>query len=112
MFATATSSLHSKIMIFDRKRIFIGSFNFDPRSAWLNCELGMLIESSAIARDIAERVDGAGPYTYRPRIGSDDHIRWSDSELPDHEWNEEPGTSRASRMGVKLLALLPIEWLL
>jgi putative cardiolipin synthase len=81
MFATATSSLHSKIMIFDRKRIFIGSFNFDPRSAWLNCELGMLIESSTIARDIAERVDRAGPYTYRPRIGSDDQIRWSDSEL-------------------------------
>ncbi len=112
IFATATSSLHSKIMIFDRKRIFIGSFNFDPRSAWLNCELGLLIESPAIAGDIAERVDDAKAYTYRPWIGPDDHIRWSDSERPDQDWNEEPGTSRRSRLAVKALSLLPIEWLL
>ncbi|AJO81445.1 phospholipase D family protein [Pseudomonas sp. MRSN 12121] len=46
------SSLHSKAIIFDRQKSFIGSFNFDPRSVLWNTEVGVLVDSP----ELAERV--------------------------------------------------------
>jgi hypothetical protein len=46
------ASLHAKTFGVDRSRIFIGSFNLDPRSARLNTEVGVVLES-ACARDAA-----------------------------------------------------------
>ena len=45
----SATSLHAKTFIVDEKRIFIGSFNLDPRSARLNTEMGVVIESPQIA---------------------------------------------------------------
>jgi putative cardiolipin synthase len=39
----AKATLHTKAFIVDRKELFIGSFNFDPRSANINTELGVII---------------------------------------------------------------------
>src|SRR5690606_7099997 len=55
------SSLHAKTFAVDQKRIFIGSFNFDPRSANLNTELGFVIESPDMARQIGVLFDEAIP---------------------------------------------------
>jgi len=52
------ASLHAKTFAVDDERIFIGSFNFDPRSAILNCEMGFLIGSPAIARSLGAGFDG------------------------------------------------------
>ena len=38
-------SLHAKLFVFDRKRLFIGSMNFDQRSMHLNTEIGLIIDS-------------------------------------------------------------------
>ncbi|HEX5092630.1 MAG TPA: phospholipase D family protein, partial [Burkholderiales bacterium] len=46
------ASLHAKTFALDGKRLFIGSFNFDQRSAELNTELGVLIDN----RDLAQRL--------------------------------------------------------
>src|SRR5207245_6377187 len=43
------SSLHAKTFAVDRSRVFVGSFNFDPRSARLNTEMGFVIDSAALA---------------------------------------------------------------
>jgi len=48
------ASLHTKAMLVDHKIIFVGSYNLDPRSAWLNCEQGVLVESEALARQLAQ----------------------------------------------------------
>lgn len=40
-----------------RSRIFIGSSNFDPRSAQLNTEMGFVIDSPVMARRVAEVFD-------------------------------------------------------
>ncbi|CAH2795125.1 MAG: Cardiolipin synthase (EC phosphatidylethanolamine-utilizing, bacterial type ClsC [uncultured Paraburkholderia sp.] len=40
-FGSSGSSLHAKTLAVDSQRVFIGSFNFDPRSAHLNTELGL-----------------------------------------------------------------------
>jgi putative cardiolipin synthase len=43
------ASLHVKTFAIDRSRIFVGSFNFDPRSAGLNTEMGVVVESPRLA---------------------------------------------------------------
>ncbi|MDW4551744.1 phospholipase D family protein [Defluviimonas sp. D31] len=45
------SSLHTKAFILDESYLFVGSFNWDPRSVWLNNEMGILIESPVLARE-------------------------------------------------------------
>lgn len=57
------SSLHAKTSAVDRARVFIGSFNFDPRSAELNTEMGFIIQSPALAG----RIDT----TFRSRVPTD-----------------------------------------
>src|SRR6185312_4044325 len=43
------AALHAKCLVFDRKSVFIGSFNLDPRSTALNTEIGVMIDSPEIA---------------------------------------------------------------
>src|SRR2546423_3413000 len=108
------SSLHAKTFAVDNRRVFVGSFNFDPRSARLNTELGFLIESPALASELAkafaERIPGRA---YRVTLGERKHLNWLD--LQDGKTvvqTTEPGGSRWKRLMVALLGLAPIEWLL
>lgn len=50
--ATSTSRLHAKLAIVDRQRVLIGSMNMDPRSARLNTEIGLLLDSPALAAEL------------------------------------------------------------
>ena len=50
LFRSSKASLHAKTFAADRKRIFIGSFNFYPRSAALNTEMGLMINSEQMAQ--------------------------------------------------------------
>ena len=52
-FGSSRASLHTKAVIVDRERIFVGSFNLDPRSATLNCEMGAWIHSATLAKELA-----------------------------------------------------------
>ena len=52
--ARAPGVLHAKVLVFDRRDVFVGSFNFDPRSRHLNTEDGLIIHSAELARDAAE----------------------------------------------------------
>jgi len=44
--------LHSKILIVDDAQAFVGSFNFDLRSAFLNTEMGIVCSDPAILADL------------------------------------------------------------
>jgi putative cardiolipin synthase len=50
-------SLHGKMFVFDRQRLFIGSMNFDQRSMHLNTEIGLIVDSPALAGQVAARFD-------------------------------------------------------
>lgn len=50
-------ALHAKSMVVDDKILFIGTFNLDPRSANLNTEVGMLVESVELARQVTESIE-------------------------------------------------------
>jgi cardiolipin synthase C len=45
--------LHVKAFVVDRKSVFVGSMNLDPRSEELNSEMGVVVDSDALAREIA-----------------------------------------------------------
>ena len=98
----------------DRRRVFIGSFNFDPRSAYLNTELGFVIESPALACSIETAVEELLPSTtWKVTLNVKGELRWSgqhDGQPEEHL--TEPGTRFHQRAGVWLLSLLPIDWLL
>ncbi len=108
------ASLHAKTFVVDDRRVFIGSFNFDPRSALLNCEMGFLIDSPAIAAGSTRLFDQVLiPRSYQPELKGRAMV-WMDPG-PDGTVTEidyEPGLGFGSRIMVYVLNLLPIEWLL
>lgn len=110
----SASSLHAKTFSVDRSQLFIGSFNFDPRSARLNTELGFVIDSPAMAAAVADSFATRVPATaYRLSLDGDGGLRWTE-QLPGATvvHAEEPGMSLWQRIGVSVLSVLPIDWLL
>jgi putative cardiolipin synthase len=72
-------SLHAKTFAIDGRRIFVGSFNFDPRSARLNTEMGVVIESRTLARRLVERLDRDLPaIAWEVRLRDDGALEWID----------------------------------
>jgi cardiolipin synthase C len=111
---SSASGLHAKTFSVDRARVVIGSFNFDPRSAKLHTEMGVVIHSPALAQRIAAAFDSTIPANaYDVRLSDIGELSWI--ERREETWvrhDTEPGTSVWQRAGVWFLALLPIEWLL
>lgn len=112
---SSTTSLHAKTFILDDEKIFIGSFNFDPRSALLNCEMGFLIESPNIATLMSEQIsDYAAIGAYRVTRAPSGGLEWLET-YPDGEqvrYTTEPRTSLPARLLVRVVGWLPITWML
>jgi len=73
----AKATLHTKAFIVDRKELFIGSFNFDPRSANINTELGVIIKSPEMATEFAEVVESRkDSQAYEVFLNEQDQLRW------------------------------------
>ena len=111
---SSRSSLHAKTFAIDRSRIFVGSFNFDPRSARLNTELGFLIDSPPLARQLAEAFrEGVPNRAYSVRLNASSRLEWTESR-DGHQvvYDREPGTRFGLRLAIAALSVLPIEWLL
>ena len=51
------ASLHAKAFVMDQRVVLIGSMNFDPRSAWYNSELGILVDSPQLAAQVIQAFD-------------------------------------------------------
>jgi putative cardiolipin synthase len=111
-------SLHAKAYVFDRKRVFIGSANLDPRSLDLNTEIGLMIDSPELARQVAKRFQtiAAPANSFVLAVEGDGnarHIVWrSVKDGRPIVYETEPGEDRLRGFKVDLLALLPIEGLL
>lgn len=113
-FGSSASSLHAKTFAVDRRRIFIGSFNFDPRSANLNTELGFVIDSPVLAWHMAELFETRVPeIAYQPRLSADGELFWIEQSHDEAvRYETEPRTTFWQRAFVWFASLLPIEWLL
>lgn len=111
---SSASSLHAKTFAVDGARVFIGSFNFDPRSARLNTESGFVIESPTLAARIRTAFRDSVPAdAYEVRLSQTGDLYWldcRDGESVRHD--TEPGTTAWQRLAVRILSLFPIEGLL
>lgn len=107
-------TLHAKAFAVDRRQIYVGSANFDPRSACINTELGLVIESEELASAMSDLFEEeVASNTYRLGLGNNGRIQWIDErdDRPEPEFTE-PGSSRFSRTLVRLLSRLGLEWLI
>jgi len=112
-----TYSLHAKMFVFDRQRVFVGSMNFDQRSMHLNTEIGLIIDSPELAQELARRfeamVQPANAYalSLQPDTkGNGQHLIWrtiEDEQVVDLQ--KEPARSTWQRFKIWLLALLPLD---
>jgi putative cardiolipin synthase len=100
--------LHAKLILIDDDKAFIGSANLDPRSLRLNTEVGLLIESPELNRQLRELIE----IDFHPRNAwklvslEDGSLQWvSDDET----LNTQPAASTFQRLEDWFLRVLPIE---
>ncbi|MEP7330213.1 MAG: phospholipase D family protein [Betaproteobacteria bacterium] len=99
--------LHAKTVVIDRSVVFIGSMNLDPRSASRNTELGMIIDSPALAKEVLRVINISKLQSaYRVRFGPDQRtLEWlgfdDDVEVV---LTSEPDTTFLTRLQSMLLA--------
>ena len=109
--------LHAKQYIFDRKKIFLGSMNFDQRSLHLNTEIGMVINSPDLARQEAERfkrlTDPANSYQVQlknDQATTQSRLVWVTKENGKPvEYTDEPSKTISDRLKTDLMSILPLD---
>jgi cardiolipin synthase C len=114
-FRGSNASLHAKALVIDQKTVFIGSMNMDARSARTNSELGLVIRSADIARQVTSLLDDiSAEGSYRLRlVDHSDRIEWSSGEPGSQKtWFIDPETTRSQRFWLKVLAPFAPEELL
>jgi putative cardiolipin synthase len=108
---SSRAALHSKVLVLDRERTFIGSYNLDPRSAYINTEIAVLINSEELAEMIAEFMDeGVLPdNVYRVEL-VDGKLLWT-ATIDGEEvlYHEEPLSRLRDRNAVRAVNILPLE---
>ena len=106
----SASSLHTKAFAVDRRYLFVGSFNFDPRSVNINTEMGLVVDAPRLAAPAVDRLLHALPaHAYRLRLDADGDIEWVALENTiEVVYRTEPHTSFWQRFQVGVLRLLPI----
>ena len=109
LLGSSGASLHTKAFVVDGQRGFVGSFNFDPRSAQLNSEMGVMFDEPGLAAELKQMFDrGARPDSaWQVKLADDGSLRWQGAD--GRVWTEEPETSAGLRVLVWLLSWLPIE---
>ena len=107
----AKATLHTKAFIVDRREMFIGSFNFDPRSANINTELGVIIRSPEIATRFASIINARLPQqTYEVFLNEKGKLRWRGLENGQAViFDKEPQTTWSQRFAAGFMRLLPFR---
>ncbi len=114
LMGSSASSLHAKTFAVDGETLFVGSFNFDPRSIHLNTELGFVIESPELAGLLEREFDRQIRFSaYQVVLTEDDELRWLEhQEHRTLRHSHDPGTGPLTRLMVFIWSLMPIESLL
>jgi len=70
-------TLHSKVIMVDRRYTFVGSLNLDPRSIDINSEMGVLVDSPAMSQSLAQPFMAQLPhFAYQVRRNEKGRLRW------------------------------------
>ncbi len=109
-------ALHGKMYVFDRRRVFLGSWNYDQRSLRINTEIGVLIDSPPIAEEVVQRFDEMvspkAAYQVVLESGASDatHLLWkTETSQQPLILTVEPSRGWWQRLKARMLALLPLQ---
>ena len=102
-------TLHTKGILIDRSRVFVGSLNLDPRSIDINTEMGLLIESPKMGEWMTDRVRARiSTMAYRVKMDEDRNLRWhaiiDGKEVIE---TQEPQTTLGQRFMAWLMKIAP-----
>jgi putative cardiolipin synthase len=113
------ASLHAKMFVFDRQRVFIGSMNLDPRSVQINTEIGLLIDSPELAADLHDRLQGSVAKSCYSVVlepkdpanpGGKKELAWIEQRDGEQiRYTAEPQTTFWQRFKVGFIGLLPVD---
>jgi putative cardiolipin synthase len=108
------SSLHAKTMVLDKKAMFVGSMNLDPRSLQINNEIGILFYNQRVAELSAREFSkNLNKVAFKVELGPNGSLLWKvkrDGE--EVVYPDEPYASFWNKLTVWFIRLLPVEWLL
>jgi len=107
LFGSSGASLHTKALSIDQKTLFVGSYNLDPRSTWLNCEQGVLVESPVLVTQFRAIFEAqtAGSHAWRVTREAGE-LRWADDQ---GVTSKEPQTTFSQRMQAWFARVLRID---
>jgi cardiolipin synthase C len=105
----AAVSLHSKSAVFDRRIVYVGSFNINLRSMYLNSETVLLIHSRQLAGEVAEAIEMAMAPANSWRVNREPGGRITWSGRDGERWTHEPATGYWHRVRASLFRLVPME---
>jgi len=88
-------ALHAKSMVIDDETVYIGTFNLDPRSANLNTEVGVLVDSEEVARQLTTSIER--------------DMQTGNSWQTVEGYNPDSHVSRGKRLKMWINRLLPLE---
>ena len=111
-FFGAKAALHAKVIVFDRKDVFIGSYNLDPRSADINTEAGLYVESPALAAQVVAWMDeGVRPEnSYRVLLDKNGKLTWvTRDDGQEVVYHHDPESNAWQRFMAGLIGILPVE---
>jgi putative cardiolipin synthase len=107
VFGSSGASLHTKAFAVDGEQLFVGSYNLDPRSTWLNCEQGVLVEDKALTGELealfGKQTDGA--HAWRVTLEKGD-LQWTDGR---ETFDSDPKASGWRRFQAWLTRVLHLD---
>ena len=108
---SSRASLHTKAVIVDGRVAFIGSFNLDPRSTWLNTEMGALIDDPKFAAQVRENFELSLSPEFSYALSLEGYrLVWIDSHKGQvRRQYREPTSSWSRRIVAFLARVVPVE---
>ena len=106
------AGLHTKAMAFDGQSLFIGSFNLDPRSANINTEAGLYVESPELTAQLLEYMnEGVLPKNaYRLSLDEDGGLLWTtQKDGIEVLYHKDPLSTFGQRFSAGFIGILPVE---
>jgi cardiolipin synthase C len=105
-FKSSNASLHAKALVVDQSVVFIGSMNMDARSAHTNSEMGLVMRSSEIAKQVTSLLDDiSADGSYTLSLDLHDHVVWSSGEPgAETRWYKDPETTHMQRFLLHMVA--------
>lgn len=101
-------TLHSKTIVVDRRRSFIGSLNLDPRALDINTESGLLIDSKPLANELTTWLEElcSSDNSWAISRNAKGKIQW---QSRDETRTNEPPAKWSRRLMSRVSGLLPIR---